>query len=44
MQGKLPYSGTIVPLFLNMDRRVGGDFEAGLANLKALVETQGQSR
>jgi hypothetical protein len=25
-------------LFINMDRMIGTDFEAGLANLKALVE------
>jgi hypothetical protein len=28
----------VVHLFLDMDRMVGRDFEAGLANLKAIAE------
>ena len=39
MQGKLPYLAKIVHLFLDVDSMVGRDFEAGLANLKAIVET-----
>lgn len=38
MQGPLPYMAKIVHLFFNMDRMVGRDFEAGLADLKALAE------
>jgi hypothetical protein len=29
-------------LFLNMDRMIGRDFEAGLANLKTIAEKQRQ--
>jgi len=39
MQGKLPYLAKIIHLFWDMDSMVGRDFEAGLANLKAIVET-----
>jgi uncharacterized protein YndB with AHSA1/START domain len=38
MTGKNTYLGKIVCTFINMDKMVGGDFEAGLANLKSLVE------
>ena len=38
MTGRNTYLGKIVCTFINMDNMVGGDFEAGLANLKALVE------
>jgi len=38
MQGPLPYVAKIVHLFFNMDRMVGRDFEAGLADLKAQAE------
>jgi hypothetical protein len=38
MQGPVPYLAKIVHLFINMDRMVGQDFEAGLANLKAAAE------
>ncbi|MGQ0749627.1 MAG: SRPBCC family protein [Betaproteobacteria bacterium] len=38
MQGHTPYFFKIVHLFIDMDRMVGGDFEAGLANLKAVAE------
>lgn len=38
MHGPVSYSGKIVHLFFNVDRMVGGDFEAGLANLKAVAE------
>ena len=38
MQGPVPYMAKIVHLIFNMDRMVGQDFEAGLANLKALAE------
>ena len=39
MQGKLPYVAKILHIFWDMDSMVGRDFEAGLANLKAIVET-----
>jgi len=39
MQGKLPYLAKILHIFWDMDSMVGRDFEAGLANLKAIVET-----
>ena len=33
-----PFMGKIMHVFINMDRMVGKDFEAGLANLKRLTE------
>ena len=36
--GPLPFVSKVVCLFLNMDKLVGADFEAGLASLKALAE------
>ncbi len=41
MHGPVPFLAKIVHMFLDMDRMVGQDFEAGLANLKALAERQG---
>ncbi len=38
MVGPVPYVAKIVHLFVDMDRMVGGQFEAGLANLKAVAE------
>ena len=38
MQGPVPYVGKIMHVFVNMDRMVGADFEAGLANLKPVAE------
>jgi carbon monoxide dehydrogenase subunit G len=38
MDGKVPYLAKIVHVFLNVDKMVGQDFEAGLANLKAVAE------
>jgi uncharacterized protein YndB with AHSA1/START domain len=38
MQGPLPYMFKIMHVFFNMDKMVGTDFEAGLANLKSAVE------
>ncbi len=40
MTGGVPYVAKIMHVFFNMDRMVGGDFEAGLANLKRIVETK----
>ncbi len=38
MQGAVPYMAKIVHVFMDMDSMVGKDFEAGLANLKAVTE------
>jgi hypothetical protein len=38
MTGPTPFLGKIVHVFLNMDRLVGGDFEAGLAAMKTVAE------
>jgi len=38
MHGPAPYFSKILQMFCNMDRMVGGDFETGLANLKAIAE------
>ena len=38
MSGKNTYLSRILCTFINMDKMVGGDFETGLANLKALTE------
>ena len=36
-----PFIGKLMSVFIDMDRMVGKDFEAGLANLKTLTEKQG---
>ena len=38
MYGPAPYVSKLMGLFFNMDRMIGKDFEAGLANLKSLTE------
>jgi hypothetical protein len=38
MEGPLPYFAKVIHLVLDMDKMVGADFEAGLANLKAAAE------
>lgn len=38
MEGPAPYFAKIIHVFINMDRMVGTDFEAGLANLKSIAE------
>jgi uncharacterized protein YndB with AHSA1/START domain len=38
MQGPVPYLAKIIHVFCNMDRMVGGDFESGLAAMKAAAE------
>ena len=38
MQGPVPYFAKIIHVFLDMDKMVGGDFDTGLANLKAAAE------
>lgn len=38
MTGPTPYLGKVIGVFINMDRMIGNDFEAGLASLKAAAE------
>lgn len=38
MHGPAPFMAKVMHVFINMDRMVGTDFEAGLANLKAAAE------
>ena len=38
MHGPMPYMNRLMTVFFDMDKTVGKDFEAGLANLKALAE------
>jgi carbon monoxide dehydrogenase subunit G len=40
MQGAVPYLAKIMHVFFNMDKMVGTDFEAGLANLKTAAESR----
>lgn len=40
MHGASPYMARVVGLFVDMDRMIGRDFEAGLADLKQRAETQ----
>ena len=39
MEGQNNFMSKIMQVFMNMDKMVGPDFEAGLANLKAAAET-----
>ena len=38
MEGPMPFVSKVICLFVDMDRMVGSDFEAGLASLKAIAE------
>ncbi len=38
MDGPTPFIGKLIGVFVNMDTMIGQDFEAGLANLKAIAE------
>ena len=38
MQGRTPFLGKVVHVFLDMDKMVGNDFAAGLAKLKTVAE------
>jgi len=42
MKGANNFVGKVFCLFMNMDKTVGGDFEKGLAQLKAVTETAGR--
>jgi uncharacterized protein YndB with AHSA1/START domain len=39
MEGPVPYLAKIIHVFVDMDRMVGADFEAGLSAMKAAAET-----
>jgi uncharacterized protein YndB with AHSA1/START domain len=39
LSGPSPYLSKLIGLFMNMDRMIGTDFEAGLASLKTLAES-----
>lgn len=41
MEGGVPYVSKLMGLVFDMDKMIGKDFEAGLANLKAQAEKQG---
>lgn len=43
MSGRNEFLAKAMHAFMNMDRMVGGQFEEGLANLKALVETPAEA-
>lgn len=38
LEGPSPFLSKLVGVFIDIDRMVGNDFEAGLANLKAIAE------
>lgn len=38
MHGPAPFTSKVMQVFMNMDRMIGKDFEAGLANLKTITE------
>ena len=38
MDGQVPFVGKVLHLIFNMDKMVGQEFEAGLADLKSLTE------
>lgn len=40
MQGNHNFMSKVMSIFMSMDRMVGRDFERGLANLKAVAETE----
>jgi hypothetical protein len=44
MDGPSPFLGKVMHVFVNMDRMVGTDFEAGLANLRAAAERDSVGR
>lgn len=39
MHGPLSFIGKVIHVFIDMDRMVGRDFEAGLENLKSIAES-----
>jgi hypothetical protein len=43
MDGDVPFAGKIIHLVFNMEKVMGRDFEAGLADLRALAEKSSPS-
>ncbi len=41
LSGPSPYLSKLIGLFMDMDKMIGRDFEAGLSNLKTLAESRG---
>jgi hypothetical protein len=39
MHGPMPFVSKVMCVFVDLDKMIGKDFETGLANLKALVES-----
>jgi hypothetical protein len=39
MSGNNNFIGKAICMFMNMDKMIGGDFEAGLAGIRSVVET-----
>src|SRR5258708_13410451 len=44
MQGDTPYLAKIIHVFIDMDKMVGKDFEAGLGHLKTPAQKKNKSR
>lgn len=42
MDGNNSFIGKLMSLIMNMDKMIGGDFETGLAGIKAIVESRGK--
>ena len=40
MHGPMPFVSKVISVFIDMDRMIGADFEAGLSNLKAVAEKE----
>jgi hypothetical protein len=40
MYGPVPFIGKVMSLFIDCEKMIAGDFDKGLANLKALLEKQ----
>ena len=40
MHGPMPFVSRVISVFIDMDRMIGADFEAGLTNLKAVAEKE----
>jgi uncharacterized protein YndB with AHSA1/START domain len=40
MTGPMPYLSKLMTMFVSMDKMMGGEFEAGLANLKAVAQAR----
>jgi hypothetical protein len=43
MSGPEPFIFRLMKIFFSMDKMLGKDFEAGLAKLKSLAETQSRN-